>query len=177
MKKAIVMTVLLAMMVSAVSFANGTGETTGQATTWGQGYGRYAAAGNSNFQRPFEQGDELTLTGTLKTTGDDRPVIVTGDGTYELMYPYIYSNNIELKDGQQITVKGYETPAYRWSEDGDEKHLMVTEADVDGKSYKLSSDDFGPKNGRGGAMRGSRTASAQYGRGAGNNSGRMGGRW
>ena len=164
-------------MVSAVSFANGNSETPAQNTAWGQGNGRYAAAGNDDFRRPFEQGDEIALTGTLKITGDDRLVIVTDEGTFELMYPYIYSNDIELKDGQQITVKGYETSAYRWAEDGNEKHLMVTEADVDGKSYKLNSNDFGPMNGKGGAMRGGRMASAQNGRGAGNSSGRMGGRW
>jgi len=168
MKKSIAIAALLVMSVSALSFANGNSETAAAGTN-GQGYGRYAKGNSAAFERPFEQGEEVTLTGALKITGSDRPVLVTEDGEVELMYPYVYNDDIELKDGQEITVKGYDTPAYRWADDSSAKHFMVTKATVNGKEYKLDSGNFGPMNGRGGRM-----ASAQSGHGAGRGS--MGGR-
>ena len=172
MNKKLATAVTVLMMVSVLSFANGNKED-GSQGTWGQGYGRNSNINGTSVERPFEQGDLITLNGTLKITGSKRPEIVTEKGTYELMYPYMNGDNLELKDGQTATVKGYDTPAYRWSNDGDEKHLMVTEATINGKAYKLDTENFGPMNGRGNGMHGSRMASSQTGKG----SGRIGGRW
>lgn len=184
MKKTLAIAALLVMSVSALSFANGNSEAAA-AGTYGQGYGRSADRNSATFERPFEQGEEITLTGTLKIKDGDRPVLVTTDGEVQLMYPYINGDDIALKDGQEITVKGYDTPAYRWSDNEGEKHFMVTEATIDGKEYKLDSGSFGPMAGRGGAKDGKRMASAQSGNGqgrmgsrqGGNSAGSMGGRW
>ncbi len=157
MKKKLAAAVTVLIMVSVLSFANGNKED-GTQMTRGQGYGRNANMNRTSVERSFEQGDLITLSGTLKINGSERPEIVTEKGTYELMYPYMYGDKLELKDGQTATVKGYDTPAYRWSSDGNEKHLMVTEATINGKAYKLDTKNFGPMNGRG------------------NGSGRMGGR-
>ena len=149
MKKTLFAAAVLLTVVSVFSFANGVKEDTTN-PAWGPGYGRFGGNTTAQAARPFKQGDLVTVTGNLKLVQNDHPELVTSDGTYELMYPYIYSDDVDLKDGQEITVKGYDTPAYRWSSDGDEKHLMVTEATIDGKVYKIGRDDFGPMGMKGG---------------------------
>ena len=66
----------------------------------------------------------------------------------------MYADDIKLTDGQKITVKGYDVPAYRWNNSRDEKHLMVTEATINGKEYKIDHDNFGPMGRMGGRMGG-----------------------
>ncbi len=152
MKKRLATAVTLLMVVSVLSFANGNKENSDQ-RSWGPGNGRNMGQnGTANTARPFEQGEELTKTGTLKLVANDHPELVTEDGTYELMYPYMYADDLKLKDGQKITVKGYDTPAYRWNNNSDEKYFMVTEATIDGKNYKLDSGNFGPMGRMGGRM-------------------------
>jgi len=162
MKKTLATAATLLIMVSALSFANGNKENSDQ-RSWGPGNGSMGQNGTTNTARPFEQGEELTITGTLKLVANGHPELVTKDGTYELMYPYMYADDLKLKDGQKITVKGYDTPAYRWNNGSkDEKYLMVTEATIDGKNYKLDSGNFGPmgkmsgRKGRGNSRGGSR---------------------
>ena len=138
MKKTLATAATLLILVSALSFANGTKEDS-------------------------TQRDLITKTGTLKLVPNDHPELVTKDGTYELMYPYMYADDIKLTDGQKITVKGYDVPAYRDNNSGDDKHLMVTEATINGKEYKLDTHNFGPM----GRNRGPRGGSNQ----------RRGGRW
>ncbi len=166
MKKTLATAATLLILVSALSFANGTKEDSTQGT-WGRGNG------TTNTARPFEQGDLVTKTGTLKLVPNDHPELVTKDGTYELMYPYMYADDIKLTDGQEITVKGYDVPAYRDNNSGDEKHLRVTEATINGKEYKLDTDNFGPM-GRMGRRMGGR-AGNRGPRGGSNQ--RRGGRW
>ncbi len=161
MKKTLATAATLLILVSALTFANGTKEDSTRGT-WGPGNGPMAQNETT--------GTLLTLQGTLKLVAGDHPQIVTKDGTYELMYPYMYADGIKLKDGEQITVKGYDAPAYRWNNSSeDEKHLMVTEATIGGKEYKLDRDNFGPMGRRGGRMGGRSPR-------GGSNSGR-GGRW
>ncbi len=144
MKKTVLTMVALLTMISMAVSANGIKEDS-VSNTWVPGYGRFVQDGTIT---PYS-GDIITKTGTLKLTDNDRPKLITGNETYELMYPYYYSYNLEIKDGQEITVKGFEVPAYRWNTDGDEKHLMLTEATIDGKEYKLNNNNYyGPYGGR-----------------------------
>jgi len=152
MKKTLATAATLLILVSALSFANGNKENSNE-RSGGSGYGPMGQNGTANTARPFEQGEELTKTGTLKLVANGHPELVTKDGTYELMYPYMYADDITLKDGEQITVKGYNVPAYRWNNGSkDEKHLMVTEATIDGKNYKLNNEDLGSMGRMGGRM-------------------------
>ena len=81
--------------------------------------------------------ETVSVTGTLELNADDRPELVANDGVYELMYPYYLSDGIEVKDGDTITVEGILMPGPRF-EEGDENHLRVTKAIINGKEYDLN---------------------------------------
>lgn len=157
MKKTLLTALTLMVMITMTAAANGVQENS-TTSTWGAGYGRYAAPGTTGRSAgPVTLGEEKTFTGKLKLEDNNRAELVTGDETYELMYPYYYTYNLDIKDGQEITVKGYDVPAYRWSPDGDDKHIRVTEATIDGKTYELDN-SYGRMGGntKGNRGRGSR---------------------
>ncbi len=176
MKKALAAATLL-IMVSAFTFANGTQENPAQGTWW-HGNGRFSGQDRTApgaIQRPL-QGEERTKTGTLKLVDGSQPELVTKDGTYTLMYPYMYANSVQLKDGQEITVKGYDAPAYRWNNTtSNEKRLMVTEATINGKEYKIDRSAFRHMRGKGNRSGGNRMGG--HGSRGGYGSQRGGGRW
>ncbi len=170
MKKTLLTALVLIAAVSMSAAANGVQENSTVSPAWGQGYGRGYARTAPAYANPPVTAEEKTITGTLRINGTDRPVIVSGGESYELMFPYYYGYNLDVKDGQEITVKGYEVPAYRWAGNGSEKYLRITEAEINGKDYILAAPGaFGPGRGRtGGRGMGNRGG---MGRGAG------GGNW
>ncbi len=156
---------LLVLMTMTVA-ANGVKENP-STDTWapGQGY-RMTQNGTQSVTPPYETGDELTLTGTLKISENNEIELVTKEGTFDLMYPRYNTPDVDVKEGQEVTVKGYEVPAYRWNSEEDTKHLHVVEATVDGKTYTFeNSYQMGP---------GSRTAGRMGGRMDGQRGGRTG---
>lgn len=146
--------VLLVLMTMTVA-ANGVKENQA-ADTWapGQGY-RMSQNDTQSVTPPYETGEELTLTGSLKFSENNEIELVTKEGTFDLMYPRYNTPAIDVKDGQEVTVRGYEVPAYKWNSGEDNKHLHVVEATVDGKTYTFeNSYHMGPGSRMAGRMGG-----------------------
>jgi hypothetical protein len=57
---------------------------------------------------------------------------------YELMVPRFYLYDLDLKEGQQVTVEGYVAQAE------DENYMWVTKAVIGGKEYQLERGGRGP---------------------------------
>mgnify|MGYP006283930215 FL=1 len=179
MKKIIIFAVLLSMITGAAVFAAGDQEDD-------YGDGRSNAPGRQNQpgrmpgsrdgygpryedRREGFDGEIITLTGTVKLEGEWHPELETVDRTYELMYPPFLDDGLDVQDGEEITVEGYLVPGPRWEEAeevGEELHLHVTKAVIDGKEYVV--EHPGPRHGgrRGGMVYG-RPGSRRDGRGAG----------
>ncbi len=113
--------------------------------TWGpEGMG-YT---NQNFNA-----ESMTLTGKIDLTDVNMPKLTVGDDTYELMIPYRLDYDIDVKDGDEITISGFEVPGYRRTTDTELTNIMVTGATFDGTEYNLDMMNNGPVNyGRGADM-------------------------
>lgn len=62
--------------------------------------------------------ETITVTGSLKLNTDNHPELVAADATYELMYPHYLSYDIEVEDGETISVEGVLMPGpwYHYSD-------------------------------------------------------------
>ncbi len=116
------------------------------------------------------QGELIELTGRVNFPGYGHLELAAGGENYKLMVPFFLLDEVDIQDGETVTVEGYLVPGPRWSDDdGDEKHLAVTEATVDGETYDLG---FGR-----GYMRGRMSDSRFDRRGHMGPGGSRGGRW
>jgi hypothetical protein len=86
-----------------------------------------------------------------------RPKLNGEDGKeYELMYPYMLAEDVDIDDGAAISVSGYLVPGPAWNQEGDELHLRVEKVTVGDKVYDLSKytaqtgPGYGPRSGMGG---------------------------
>lgn len=98
------------------------------------------ASGNQEAPKRWANEELVTLTGQLILQEDQWPQLESGGEVYKLMYPPFIDLEIDVQDGQQITVQGYvfEKPDCDCDEDGsDKKHLHVTKAIIDNKEYIL----------------------------------------
>jgi hypothetical protein len=117
----------------------------GPAQSW-QGRG-----GPRGFQAPegglkFAE-EKVTLTGPVNYQNRMHAELKADGKDYELMVPRFYLYDLELKEGQEVTVEGFV------AQGDDESYVWVTKAVVDGKEFNLE----GPRRGRGpGMMRGGR---------------------
>lgn len=105
--------------------------------------------------------ETVTVTGELYFENRMHPELKSGSKEYELLAPRFYAYDLDLKDGQTVTVEGYTVegmPCYEEEEEG-EVHIWVTKAIIDGKEYDLEADGF-----RGGHM-GSRRGMGMMGPG------------
>lgn len=134
MNKAVVVIMVLLLAASLSAFANGTGETTGNAWSWGLG--------------PTYSGKSITLTGTLDLQPTNTfPVLKTGSEEWALMVPNMYGTGITVKTGDTVTVSGFEVPGSLWNGGSSARYLMVQRAVIAGKEYLLPG--YGPGYGRG----------------------------
>ncbi len=124
---------VLIILVSAAVFSEGSQEQPEQ--TWGPGQGMFQS---------FEDytGEIITVTGRIKLEENGFPELISGGETYELMYHFMDTSGLNINEGDEITVKGYEVPGPRWDNDADETHLMLTGAIINGKEYILSDYDY-----------------------------------
>ena len=107
-------------------------------------------------QRPAPTFSEETVTVTGQVYFDNRmhPELKSGAKEYELLVPRYYLYEVDLEDGDTVTVEGYTVtgmPMFE-EEDGDEVHLWVAKAVIDGKEYDLERYGYGRGPGRGGRM-------------------------
>jgi hypothetical protein len=171
-------TMLIALLVLAVgaagAFASGKKEDRGYGPGFygpgpggcpGYGYGPgrgwmgrgWNRGGPRGTMGPWADNDDNGLKFSEEKTTVSGPVYfqnrmhaeLKADGKdYELMVPRFYLYDLDLKEGQQVTVEGYVAQAE------DENYMWVTKAVIDGKEYLLDRGGRGP--GRGFGMMGPR---------------------
>ena len=149
---------LLALAVAAAgAFASGKKEE----QNYGRGFygpgpgGWHGRGGPRGMMGPWAQDeyglkfseDKLTVTGPVYFQNRMHAELKADGKDYELMVPRFYLNELELKEGQQVTVEGYV------AQGDEESYLWVTKAIIDGKEYNLSE---GRGRGRGYGMMGPR---------------------
>ena len=134
--KKITIALVLISLAGMVLFAEGSQEE----TTWEPGSG-YMGRGYANPEFNIES---LTLTGKIDLSDVNVPKLTVGENTYELMVPYRLDYDIDIKDGDEITISGFEVPAYRRAADSELVNLMVTGATFDGKEYDLGAMNYSP---------------------------------
>lgn len=91
-------------------------------------------------------GELVTVTGTLVLEESGYPALKSGDELWGLMYPYYLAQDLEVEDGEEITVEGYTMPAAGRRFVTDNRYLMVTKAVIRGEEYEVP---HGPMGGRG----------------------------
>jgi hypothetical protein len=98
--------------------------------------------------------EKLSLTGTLSLEGNIHPVLKAGDKEYELLVPRFLTWNLDVTEGEKVSVEGYVVQGMPWRASGDDGDLdlMVTKATIKGKEYDLSK----YRGGMGAAMMGGR---------------------
>ncbi len=88
------------------------------------------------------QGDKVSLKGAVSFQAYPHPVLKSGDKQYLLMVPRFLVAQSGVKEGDQVTVQGYQMtslPGPGWA--GNDKNLVgfyVTQATVGGKDYDLA---------------------------------------
>ena len=106
-----------------------------------QGAPGYGSNGPANWGSNAET---LTLTGTIDLTDVNVPRLTVGEESYELLIPYRLDYDIDIADGDEITISGFKVPAYRRTLDSELTNLMVTGASFNGKEYDLGPMDMVP---------------------------------
>jgi hypothetical protein len=92
--------------------------------------------------------EKLTVTGPVFFQNRMHAELKADGKDYELMVPRFYLYELELKEGQQVTVEGYV------AQGDEENYLWVTKAIIDGKEFDL---ERGGGRGRGYGMMGPRS--------------------
>ncbi len=100
----------------------------------------------------------MEVTGELSFDDWPHPEITSADGTvYELMFPRHYVGDLEVDDGQLITVEGYAMEDNLLRDADEREYLFVVKALINGEEYSLPEDwHMGPRgsmmSGRGSMM-------------------------
>lgn len=125
MKKTALITILIILSVS-MAFANGNKDN--------------ATTGEIELEK-------ITVTGPINFTGFRGEVSIEEGGiTYYLMYPHHIDTDIDLSEGESVTVEGY-----LFETDDTQKILHVTKAVIRGEEYDLEKEfGYGFMGGQGG---------------------------
>jgi hypothetical protein len=75
--------------------------------------------------------DKVTVAGPVYFQNRMHAELKAEGKDYELMVPRFYLYELELKEGQQVSVEGYV------AQGDDENYMWVTKAVIDGKEYNL----------------------------------------
>jgi len=126
-------------VVAGISFAEGNKEKGVDENDWRRGSGSFSP-------------ETVELTGTISLNADGFPVLRSGGEEYVLMYPYFLDDDLEIQEGDEISVEGFLAPHPRRAEDDDATYVRVTKAIIDGEEYEIP---HGPRsNSRGSGRRG-----------------------
>jgi hypothetical protein len=95
--------------------------------------------------------ETITVTGQLYFENRMHPELKSGGEEYELLVPRFYVYELDLEEGQTVTIEGYtaEGMPCREDEEEGELHIWVTKAVIDGEEYDLGD---GPRWGMGPGM-------------------------
>lgn len=140
--KKIIMLLLIAGVAATGAFASGDKEEESEAARPEWRHGPWGEA-------PELSEETITVTGQLYFENRMHPELESGSTEYELLVPRFYVGELDLEEGQTITVEGYTVegmPCCDEEEEG-EVHLLVTKAIIDGEEYELDARDFrdGPR--------------------------------
>lgn len=113
----------------------------------GPGFSRPVPPRTEQGQAPVFSEEKVAVTGELYFQNRMHPELKSEGKEYELLVPHYYLFNLDLKEGQTVTVEGYPVTGLPFEqEDKDEVHLWLTKAVIDGKEYDVE------RYGRGGMM-------------------------
>ena len=152
--KRIIILLLIAGVAAAGVFASGNKEDESDVTR--PGWRRMPRGEAPDFSE-----ETITVTGELYFENRMHPELKSGSEEYELLVPRFYAYDLNLEDGQTVTVEGYTVegmPCFE-EEEHEEVHIWVTKAIIDGKEYDMEAGGF-----RGGHM-GSRRGMGMMGPG------------
>lgn len=150
--KRIIILLLIAGVAAAGVFASGNKEDESDVTR--PGWRRMPRGEAPDFSE-----ETITVTGELYFENRMHPELKSGSEEYELFVPRFYAYDLDLEDGQTVTVEGYTVEGMPCFEDEEEVHIWVTKAIIDGKEYDMEAGGF-----RGGHM-GSRRGMGMMGPG------------
>jgi hypothetical protein len=150
--KRIIILLLIAGVAAAGVFASGNKEDESDVTR--PGWRRMPRGEAPDFSE-----ETITVTGELYFENRMHPELKSGSEEYELLVPRFYAYDLDLEDGQTVTVEGYTVEGMPCFEDEEEVHIWVTKAIIDGKEYDMEAGGF-----RGGHM-GSRRGMGMMGPG------------
>ena len=114
MKRLLIITLVMGVIMTAGVFAKGTSETREMSDYW----------------------ETKTITGKVSFADLPFPEITSGGKTYELLVPPQAVYEIDVKPGDTITVEGILVDSHM-SADEDKTTLRVTKAIVDGEEYEV----------------------------------------
>ncbi|MBN2553391.1 MAG: hypothetical protein JXB06_11515 [Spirochaetales bacterium] len=100
--------------------------------------------------------ETIRVTGQLYFENRMHPELESGGMEYELLVPRFYAYDLDLEEGQTVTIEGYTVEGMPCceGEDEEEVHIWVTKAVIDGQEYDLQAEGFrggfmGPHGGMG----------------------------
>lgn len=129
-KKMFLIAVILAV-AAGISFAEGNKEKANEQSEWQRGQGSFSP-------------EIMELTGTVMIDDEGFPVLKSGNEEYVLMYPNFLDDEIDVQDGDEVTVEGFIAPHPRRGTANDVTYLRVTKATIDGEEYEIP---YGPRDG------------------------------
>jgi len=95
----------------------------------------------------------ITVSGSLTLVNGELPYIESEGSKITIMAPWYDLGNLELENGMDVTVEGYQMPDRPLQWDDSEKSMMVTKAVINGEEIVVEHpmDGNGMMGGRGGA--------------------------
>lgn len=130
--KKIIILLLIAGVAAAGAFASGNKEDKSEAARpdW-----RRMPRGDA----PELSAETITVTGQLYFENRMHPELKSGKDEYELLVPRFYAYELDLEEGQTVTIEGYTVEGMPCCEDEEEEelHIWVTKAVIDGQEYDL----------------------------------------
>jgi hypothetical protein len=130
--KKIIILLLIAGVAAAGAFASGNKEDKSEAARpdW-----RRIPRGDA----PELSEETITVTGQLYFENRMHPELKSDGEEYELLVPRFYAYELDLEDGQTVTIEGYTVEGMPCCEDEEEGelHIWVTKAVIDGQEYDL----------------------------------------
>ena len=83
--------------------------------------------------------EDISVTGAIQFTLSHPKLVSSNGDEYSLLYPMFLADNIEINDGDNITVVGQIVPGPVRQADNDTAYLRVGKVSFDGKEYDLDS--------------------------------------
>lgn len=127
MRKTIILVLLLTVIMVNGIFASG---------QKGGSYISPSGMNNGSFEQ-YQNLQLITLTGTLELINGQPPYLIADKSRFYIMAPYQLLNNIDVKDGETVTVSGYEMPSGMWQWNNNERGIRIIQATIKGETIDI----------------------------------------